>query len=77
MNVQVRTCDGLLAPPTGTGEPLAGLLRPGNAGSNTATDHIEVFDAALVQLPARLREPDERGGRAVLVEVKPCSCTAS
>ena len=28
--------------PDGTGEPLAILLRPGNAGSNTATDHITV-----------------------------------
>ena len=26
----------------GTGEPVADLLRPGNAGSNTAADHIEV-----------------------------------
>jgi hypothetical protein len=51
----------------GTGEPVAGLLRPGNAGSNTAADHIEVFDAALAQLPAHLREPDEHGRRAVLV----------
>lgn len=24
----------------GSGEPVAGLLRPGNAGSNTAADHI-------------------------------------
>jgi len=29
--------------PDGTGEPLAILLRPGNAGSNTATDHIAVI----------------------------------
>ena len=36
----------------GTGEALAGLLRPGNAGSNTAADHIEVTDLALAQLPA-------------------------
>lgn len=35
-----------------TGEALAGILRPGNAGSNTAADHIEVLDAALAQLPA-------------------------
>jgi hypothetical protein len=35
----------------GTGEALAGILRPGNAGSNTATDHIEVVDLALAQLP--------------------------
>jgi DDE family transposase len=31
----------------GTGEPLAARLRPGNAGSNTASDHIQVFDTAL------------------------------
>ena len=35
-----------------TGEPLAGLLRPGNAGSNTAADHFEVLQLALEQLPA-------------------------
>ena len=35
-----------------TGEALAGLLRPGNAGSNTATDHFEVLARALEQLPA-------------------------
>jgi hypothetical protein len=34
-----------------TGEALAAKLRPGNAGSNTAVDHVEVLDAALVQLP--------------------------
>ena len=31
------------------------MLRPGNAGSNTATDHIEATRLALAQLPARLR----------------------
>lgn len=35
----------------GTGEPLAALLRPGNAGSNNASDHITVFDTAQAQLP--------------------------
>jgi hypothetical protein len=35
----------------GTGEALSGILRPGNAGSGTATDHIEVLDRALCQLP--------------------------
>ncbi len=35
----------------GTGEPLAILLRPGNAGSNTATDHVTVAKDALAQLP--------------------------
>jgi len=37
------------------GEALAGLLRAGNAGSNTAADHITVLDAALAQLPAAVR----------------------
>jgi Transposase DDE domain group 1 len=40
----------------GTGEALAGLLRPGNAGSNTASDHIEVIDLALAQLPSATRD---------------------
>lgn len=34
----------------GTGTPLAAVLRPGNAGSNTATDHVRVLDLALAQL---------------------------
>jgi hypothetical protein len=34
-----------------TGEALAGVLRPGNAGANTASDHIAVLDAALAQIP--------------------------
>jgi len=37
--------------PDGTGEPLAVQLRPGNAGSNTAADHIAVIRDALAQLP--------------------------
>jgi hypothetical protein len=35
-----------------TGEALAAILRPGNAGSNTATDHFTVLGLALTQLPA-------------------------
>jgi len=42
-----------------TGEHLAGLLRPGNAGSNTAADHVTVLERALAQLPA---EVADRGG---------------
>ena len=34
-----------------TGEALALLLRPGNAGSNTAADHITVLDEAIAQIP--------------------------
>ena len=41
--------------PAGSGEPLALMLRPGNAGSNTAADHIEVTKLALAQLPATRR----------------------
>lgn len=46
----------------GTGEPVAGLLRPGNAGSNTATDHITTAQLALAQLPKRFRR-----GRSTLI----------
>jgi Transposase DDE domain group 1 len=45
-----------------TREPLAMLLRPGNAGSNTFADHKEVLAAAIRQVPARFR-------RQVLVRV--------
>jgi len=41
--------------PDGGGEPLAIMLRPGNAGSNTAADHIEAVRLALAQLPKDLR----------------------
>ena len=34
-----------------TGEALAGLLRPGNAGSGTAADHVTVLGDALAQIP--------------------------
>jgi Transposase DDE domain group 1 len=39
----------------GSGEPLAIMLRPGNAGSNTAADHVEATRLALAQLPRHLR----------------------
>lgn len=51
--------------PDGTGEPLTVALRPGNAGSNTATDHIAVTKASLAQLPGH--RPGTRPGRRVLV----------
>jgi hypothetical protein len=49
----------------GTGEPLAILLRPGNAGSNTAADHISVARDALRQLP--FTGKGGRIGRKVLI----------
>jgi hypothetical protein len=36
-----------------TGEPLAGILRPGNAAAHTVADHFEVLQLALEQLPAQ------------------------
>ena len=49
----------MLAYLDGSEEALAGLLRPGNAGANTAADQIAVLDAALQQLPKKVaaREP--------------------
>jgi Transposase DDE domain group 1 len=46
----------------GSGEPVAGLLRPGNAGSNTAADHITTAQIALAQLPKHYRR-----GRQTLI----------
>lgn len=45
----------------GTGEPLAGQLRPGNAGANTAADHIGLLVDALAALP-----PQAEGRRLVV-----------
>ena len=42
-------------PDVSGGEALAGLLRAGNAGSNTAADHVAVLDAALAALPEHAR----------------------
>ena len=38
-------------------EALAGLLRPGNADFNTASEHIELLERALAQLPAEAIGP--------------------
>ncbi|MFI1184545.1 IS1380 family transposase [Streptomyces sp. NPDC020799] len=47
---------------SGSGEPVAGLLRPGNAGSSTAAGHITVTRLALAQLPKQYR----RGRRTLI-----------
>jgi Transposase DDE domain group 1 len=52
-------------PEVAGGEALAGILRTGNAGSNTAADHVTVLDLALAQLPAGFR-PGAPGGPRVL-----------
>ncbi len=53
-----------------TGEFLAATLRRGNAGSNTAGDHIEVLDAALAQLP-----DTHRHGTPILIRADTAGCT--
>lgn len=45
----------LLAYCDNSGEPLAGMLRNGSAGSNTAADHLAVLDAAIAALPPKFR----------------------
>ena len=57
----------------GSGEPLALLLRAGNAGSNTAEDHITVIKQALRQLPGHV--PGRRPGRKVLIRTDAAGCT--
>jgi len=55
-------------PEIASGEALAGIVRAGNAGSNTAADHIEILDLALANLPeaARPRLGDPTGARLVV-----------
>jgi hypothetical protein len=54
-------------PDIASGEALAGLLRSGNAGSNTAADHIAVLDMALASLPAHARpQPGQPGSPRLL-----------
>ncbi len=51
----------LLAMITETDEVLAGMMRPGNAGSNTAADHVMVLADAIDQLPPEWRLGHQRG----------------
>jgi hypothetical protein len=60
----------LLAFCDNSGEFLAGLLRPGNAGANTAADHIAVLDQALAQIPDA-----HRHGVPVLVRADGAGCS--
>jgi len=47
----------LLAYEATTQEALAGILRPGNAGANTAADHVELLELAVAQLPEQAVGP--------------------
>jgi hypothetical protein len=54
---------------------VAEVLRPGNAGSNTAADHVIVLDAALAQLPTPLRTSDAHAAIPVLVRTDAAGTT--
>ncbi len=64
-----------------TGETLAALLRPGNAGANNAADHLTVLDTALGQLPAPIAAGHHLGDdaadvtRAVVVRTDSAGAT--
>ena len=66
-------------PEVAGGEALAGLLRTGRAGSNTAADHVTVLAEALASLPARYRpdpdQPDDPDKPAVLVRCDTAGAT--
>jgi hypothetical protein len=53
----------------GTGEALAAILRPGNAGANTAADHLAVLGMALLGLPKHAR------GQPILVRADAAGAT--
>jgi hypothetical protein len=58
------------------GEALAGVLRPGNAGSNTAADHITVLGWALESLPvAYWPDPHDPDAPKILVRCDSAGAT--
>ncbi len=58
------------------GEALAGLLRAGNAGSNTTADHITVLGQALESLPPQYR-PGPNNGDAPQILIRSDSAGAT
>jgi hypothetical protein len=58
-----------------TNDALAGVLRPGNAGSNTAVDHRELLDAALAQLPVKTKTADPIDGEWMLARADSAGCS--
>jgi hypothetical protein len=64
-----------------TGETLAALLRPGNAGANTVADRLTVLDQAIAGLPAEIAAGHRPGDdaevarRAVVVRTDSAGCT--
>ena len=64
-----------------TGEALSGVLRPGNAGSNTVSDHVSVLDDAIAQLPPEIAVGHHAGDdpslvtRTVVMRADSAGCT--
>ena len=64
-----------------TGEVLSGVLRAGNATANTITDHVNVLDAAISQLPPTIGAGHHVGDdenhvtRSVIVRADSAGCT--
>lgn len=63
-------------PDVAGGEALAGILRPGKAGANTAADHIEILAMALAALPAHARPcPGDPAAPQVMVRTDAAGAT--
>lgn len=58
-----------------TKEALAGMLREGRAGANTAADHVTVLGEALAQLPVKPKGDDTDGGVDMLVRADSAGAT--
>ena len=67
---------------TDEGEPLWGMLRPGNAAANSIADHLRVLDGAIGVLPVRDAAGHRRGDpagsvqRRLLVRIDAAGCSA-
>jgi Transposase DDE domain group 1 len=63
-------------PDVSGGEGLAAILRPGNAGSNTTADHVQILAMALAALPAYARpRPGAKKSPQVLVRTDSAGAT--
>ena len=63
-------------PEVAGGEALAGILRPGNAGSNTTGDHVEILGTALAALPDYARpRPGDSDSPQVLIRTDSAGAT--
>lgn len=63
-------------PDVAGGEALAGILRPGKAGANTAADHIEILTMALAALPAHARPcRDDPGATQLMIRTDAAGAT--